>query len=93
MASKRKADDILSWFEWDFIHNMSYKFARLNTWHPAINDLANPVQAVNNQNMDQNINQNMDQNINQNMDQNMDQNMAVDWEVYWVHGIYGACFI
>ena len=48
MASKRKSDEILSWFEWQFVYSMPYKFRRLNSWSPMANDgvlLANPALA------------------------------------------------
>lgn len=67
MASKRKADEILSWFEWGFTYYDSYKFRRLSTWSPLANDVVEaapvPHDLVNNimaepiQNMQENNNQ------------------------------------
>ena len=38
MADKRKAEEMITWWEYDFLHIMPYKFRRLLTWNPAIND-------------------------------------------------------
>lgn len=38
MGQKRKADDMITYWEWNFLCYMAYKFRRLLTWNAMIND-------------------------------------------------------
>jgi len=39
MAGKRKVDEVLPWFDWEFWHGViAYKFQRLLTWSAIVND-------------------------------------------------------
>ena len=38
MDSKRKAEEMITWWEYDFLHHMSFKFRRLTTWNADVNE-------------------------------------------------------
>jgi hypothetical protein len=38
MDGKRKAEEMITWWEYDFLHHMPYKFRRLITWQPEVNE-------------------------------------------------------
>ena len=42
MAQKRKPNEVLSWWEWNWQHFDSYKFRRMAHWDPNVNDAAVP---------------------------------------------------
>ena len=38
MAGKRKAEEMITWWEYEFLHYMPFKFRRLLTWNAAVNE-------------------------------------------------------